>query len=104
EIHEVLPPTQIARSKTPATAIPDYSDQARDSGVWTKAWLLLDVSDTGTVTRLKLLRQPGQGLNMTAIREGFKMRFEPARDRSNKAIPSLAVWGFEWPSYFWMMD
>jgi len=78
-----------------------YSDEAFLSNRWAKAWLLLDVDDTGHVWRLKLLNDPGQNLGPIAIAEGFKMSFTPARDAANRAMPTLLVVPIEWPSYSW---
>jgi hypothetical protein len=65
---------------------------------------MLDIDETGTVRHLKVLQRPGHGLDDTAIREGFKMRFEPARDRAKRAIPSIIMWTFEWPSHSWLIE
>ena len=81
-----------------------YSDAAVLSDQWAKAWLMLDVDVTGHVWRLKLLNDPGHDLAPIAIREGFKMTFSPARDASNRAMPTLIVVPVEWPSYWWLMQ
>ena len=75
-----------------------------DSNQWARAWLLLDVDPNGVVARIKLLNAPGDGLDEIAIRDGFKLQFEPARDRSDKAVRSQVLWVFEWPSFWWMQD
>jgi hypothetical protein len=54
------------------------------------------------VTRLKLIGKPGYDLDAIAIREGLKLRFEPARDRANHPIRAKALWTFEWPAYSWL--
>jgi len=33
-----------------------------------------------------------------AVSEGFKLRFEPARDDSGAPIETWLVWGIEWPA------
>jgi len=64
---------------------------------------MLDVSEQGTVTRLKLLNPAGHQLDPIAIREAWKLTFEPARDRAKHPVRALMMWSFEWPSYWWML-
>jgi hypothetical protein len=101
EIHETIPPA-VAVPKTNPELVPEYSDAAIDRNVWTRAWLMLDVDETGSVVRLKLLRRPGFDLDAIATRDAFKLKFQPARDRANRPIRTLVIWGYEWPSYWWM--
>jgi hypothetical protein len=82
--------------------VPPYSQTAVDRNVWTRAWLLLDVSKTGTVTRLKVLNAPGFDLDEIAIREAWKLAFVPARDQSDRAMEALVLWTFEWPESWWL--
>ena len=90
----------MSDARTPATPL------ARDidAGVWTKAWLLLDVSAAGTVTRLKVLDDPGYDLTPTAIRAAFALTFDPARDRAGRPTSAWMLWSFEWPSYDWIRE
>ena len=81
---------------------PPYSDQAVSSDAWTRAWLLLDVNTRGEVTRLKFLKRPGYDLERIALREAFKLRFDPARNRAGSPIRVWLVWGIEWPSAGWL--
>jgi hypothetical protein len=81
-----------------------YSDEAVLSDRWAKCWLLLDIDDTGTVSRLKLLNDPGNSLAPIAIKEGFKMKFSPARDEANRPMPTLLLMPIEWPSYTWLIQ
>ncbi|MEO8705009.1 MAG: carboxypeptidase-like regulatory domain-containing protein [Kofleriaceae bacterium] len=104
EIRETLPPAVQPKALTPASYVPEYSETAEDKNSWTRAWLMLDISATGKVMRVKLLNKPGLDLDTTAIRESFKLKFEPARDRSKRAIPAMVLWTFEWPAYWWMLD
>jgi hypothetical protein len=104
EIREHIPPAVMPKALTDRNKLPEYSKTARDHNAWAKAWLMLDVSATGTVTRVKLLHAPGYDLDKIAVREAFNLRFQPARDRSKKAVPANMLWSFEWPSYFWMLD
>jgi hypothetical protein len=83
---------------------PEYTDEAVLSDRWAKAWLLLDIDDTGHVSRLKLLNDPGMGLGDVAVREGFKMTFHPARDTKDHAMATLIVVPIEWPSYTWLIQ
>lgn len=104
EIREAIPPSVMPRPLSNPRAIPDYSDQAIDHNTWMRAWLMLDVDETGSVQRLKLLTPPGFGLDAIAIRKGFELRFEPALDRAKKPTSALAVWVFEWPAYYWLLE
>jgi hypothetical protein len=81
-----------------------YSDEAMERDAWGKAWLLLDVDETGKVTRIKILKRPGFGLDQIAIDEAFKLKFDPARDAAGKPIRTLLVWSMEWPSYGWLVS
>ncbi|HEY5936470.1 MAG TPA: hypothetical protein VIU61_17585 [Kofleriaceae bacterium] len=81
---------------------PPYSDRALLSDAWTKAWLLLDVSADGEVIRFKFLKRPGYDLETIAASEVFKLRFEPARDHSDKPVRTLLLWSIEWPSAGWL--
>jgi hypothetical protein len=92
-------PTNYDRSK-----VPPYSRRAADGDFWTKAWLLLDVSNTGVVLRIKFLKRPGYDLDAIAQGEAFKLKFEPARTLSGQAVRSHLVWQFEWPSAIWARD
>lgn len=104
EIREAIPPAVMPRSLAKHQVIPEYSDEAIDRNRWTRAWLLLDIDPTGSVQRLKLLVNPGLELDGIAIREGFKLRFEPARDRAGQPVSALGVWTFEWPAYYWLQE
>ncbi|HET9991570.1 MAG TPA: energy transducer TonB [Kofleriaceae bacterium] len=83
---------------------PAYSDYAIEHDKWGKAWLLLDISDRGTVTRVKLLKHPGYDLDQIAVDTAFKLRFAPAQDDTGHAIASSLIWPIEWPAYWWMID
>jgi hypothetical protein len=80
---------------------PPYSDRAILEDAWTRAWLLLDVDQRGTVVRLKMLRPPGYDLEDIAIREAFKLSFEPARNDRGEAVRTLVVWPIEWVAQSW---
>ena len=103
EIRETLPPVVMAKPRSSSAMIPAYSDAAIEQNVWTKAWLMLEVSETGSVLHVKFLKRPGFDLDPIAVREGFKLKFEPARDRANRPTRSLVLWAFEWPSYYWLV-
>jgi len=103
-VRDALPPARLARVLSDPTIIPEYSDEIVDRDAWTRAWLLVEVSDTGVVSRVKLLNRPGFDLDAIAVRDAFKLKFEPARDRSDKPIRSQMIWTFEWPSFWWMKN
>ncbi|MEJ7597491.1 MAG: hypothetical protein WKG01_06235 [Kofleriaceae bacterium] len=96
------------RDPVPAKPITDlrkplpYSDDAILGDAWAKAWLLLLVDAKGKVTQLSVLVRPGYALEPIAVREAWKLAFEPARDAGGMPIPSYFVWGVEWPSAGWM--
>jgi len=98
-------PKVMPKPKDAFTAIkqPPYSDRAIEQDAWVRAWLLLDVDETGTVTRLKFLNKPGYDLEPIAIAEGFKLAFEPARGDRNQPVRTLVVWPIEWISRYWLI-
>ena len=103
-IHDPLKqPVRAQPIKDPRILAP-YSDEAILSDTWAKAWLVLDVDDTGSVTRVKFLTRPGHGLDEIAVTQALKTKFDPARDAHDHPIRSLVVWPIEWPSYGWMRD
>jgi hypothetical protein len=104
EIRETIPPAVMPRPVNLMWMIPEYSEAAKDSGVWARAWMMLDVDERGTVARLKLIGKPGHDLDRIAIRDAFKLHFEPARDRVGRPTRALLVWSYEWPSYWWMAE
>lgn len=83
-------------------ATPPYSDRAILSDAWTKAWMLLDIDEHGTVDRIKFLNRPGYDLDDIAIAESFKLHFTPALDNYGKPMRSSIVWEIEWPSAWWL--
>ena len=76
-------PTNFVKTKAPP-----YSERAILSDAWTKAWLLLELDEAGTVTRIKFLNKPGYDLEQIAIAEAFKLRFSPALDGAKKPMRS----------------
>ena len=90
-----VPPKPVNFSERKA---PPYSDAAILQDAWTRAWMVIDISPTGDVKRFKFLKRPGYDLDAIAASEVFKLKFEPARDDSGKAIETWLVWGIEWPS------
>lgn len=87
-----------------AKKAPPYSDRAIAADAWTRAWLLLDVDESGAVTRFKFIKRPGYDLEKIAASEAFKLRFEPARDPGGHPTRTLVVWKIEWPAYWWLVD
>ncbi len=104
EILEADKPQIMPKPRQATNLIPEYTQAARDANVWARAWLVLDVDGKGRVTRLKLLDAPGYGLDDIAIREAFKLRFEPARTRAGATARAMVLWTYEWPAYWWMFD
>jgi hypothetical protein len=97
------PPAVPAKAKNyKPTAAPPYSDLAIKRDAWSRAWLLLDVSEIGKVTRLKFIKRPGHDLEEIATAEAFKLRFEPGRAPGGQPIKSYVIWLIEWPSYGWL--
>lgn len=104
DILEADKPKVMPRPQTGTNVVPEYSQAARDADVWARAWLILDVDDSGRVGKLKLVNRPGYGLDEIAVREAFKLRFAPAQNRAGKPMRALVLWTYEWPSYWWMID
>lgn len=90
-----VPPKPVNFSERKA---PPYSDAAILQDAWTRAWMVIDISPTGEVKRFKFLKRPGYDLETIAASEVFKLKFEPARDDSGKAIETWLVWRIDWPS------
>jgi hypothetical protein len=84
-------------------AAPPYSDRAIETDAWTVAWMLLDIDDTGKVTRTKFLKQPGYDLEAIAVRWAMKLRFDPAIGADGKPARSWLVVPLEWPSHGWLV-
>ena len=104
-IHGKAPPKVAPKPKKRYHRIaPPYSDQAIESNVWAKAWVMLDIDTRGTVQRIKLLKRPGYDLDQIAIDRAFAMRFEPAEDANGYATRSQLVVPIEWPSYWWLVE
>jgi hypothetical protein len=102
ELREPIAPTAQPEPRPSAYLIPPYSQTAIDRNAWVRAWLILDIDDQGKVTRVKLLNKPGYDLDAIAIHHAFELRFEPARDRTNRPTRALLVWPYEWPAYWWL--
>lgn len=87
----------------PRASLP-YSDEAVERDAWARAWLLLDVDETGTVTRLKLLKRPGFALERICIQKAFELRFSPALDHGGRPMKTYVLWTMEWPSWGWLVQ
>ncbi len=98
----VRPPVPPKPTNFKAYKAPPYSDKAVLHDVWTKAWLLLDIDETGRLLRIKWLKKPGYDLDQIAISEVKKLKFDPARDSSGRPIRAFIIWGIEWPSAWWL--
>ena len=80
-----------------------YSDEAISGDVWARAWLLLDIDERGTVTRLKLLKPPGHGLDKIAVEAAFALTFEPALGGDDRPMKTYKLWTYEWPAWGYMI-
>jgi hypothetical protein len=98
----IRPPVPPRPTNYKPQKAPPYSDRAVLEDAWTKAWLLLDISTTGEVTRIKWLKRPGYDLENIAIAEVKKLKFDPARDSSGKPVRTWLLWSIEWPSAWWL--
>lgn len=101
-IHDPLKQPVRAKPIKDPRILPPYSDEAILSDTWAKAWLVLDVDETGSVTRTKFLVHPGHNLDSIAVTQALKTKFDPARDSHGNPTRSLVVWPIEWPSYWWL--
>jgi hypothetical protein len=104
EIHETARPAVPAKPVDGWIHILPYSKTASSDDEWVRAWMTLDVDETGTVRHLKWMKRPGHDLDAIAVREAFDVRFEPARDAAKRAVGSQILWMFEWPSHSWLID
>ncbi|HEX4453087.1 MAG TPA: carboxypeptidase-like regulatory domain-containing protein [Kofleriaceae bacterium] len=103
DMHELMIPTTPPKLRRRPQRTP-YSDAASDHNQWLRAWLLLDIDPSGAVTRMKLLDHAGYDLDPIAIRAGFALDFEPARDRANRPIRTQLLWAVDWPPFWWNVD
>lgn len=103
ELQGAIDPPVKPQPKFDVRRAPRYSDEAVLRDAWTRAWLLLDVDERGTVQRLKFLKRPGLELETIAREEAFKLSFTPARDATGKPVRTLVVWDIEWPSHEWLL-
>jgi hypothetical protein len=102
ESHEAIPPKSMPKAKTETDKVLAYTDAAMDADKWTRAWLLLDVDAQGKVEHVKLLNAPGFDLDAIAVKAGFDVEFEPARDTAGNAVRAAVLWTWEWPAYWFM--
>lgn len=104
-IIDAKPPTVPPKlSKDIPHITPPYSDEAVERDAWARAWLLLDIDESGKVLRVKLLRRPGFDLDEIAVKEAMKLRFEPALDEHEKPMRTQILWSMEWPSHGWLVE
>jgi hypothetical protein len=102
QVRDLRPPPVLPKPRYDVRRAPKYSDEAILSDAWTKAWLLLDVSAAGEVTRLKVLKRPGFNLEPIALEAAFALSFEPARELDGRPVSTLIIYSIEWPSHGWM--
>ena len=103
EMDDGVMPIQLPRLRYEAR-LPPYSDAAINTNQWLRAWLLLDVDESGAVKRVKLVDAPGFDLDATAVRAAFDLDFEPARDPTNRPARTQLLWSIDWPAYSWLVD
>jgi hypothetical protein len=103
DIHETSAPAVAAKAVDRFIRILPYSDAAIRDDEWARAWFTLDLDAAGNVLHVKWMRRPGHGLDPIALAAAFDQKFEPARDRAKRAVPSQLVWMFEWPSHKWLL-
>src|SRR5687767_764650 len=89
-------------AKDPRIA-PKYSEEAIERDAWTRAWMLLDIDETGVVQRVKWLNRPGFDLEKIAIEQAFATKFKPARNGLGRAQSAMLVHPIEWPSCWWLV-
>lgn len=104
EIHDIpkkIPPVmpKLAHRLPP---IPEYSDYMMEHDRWVKAWMLLDIDETGAVSRAKFLNRPGYDLDQIAIDHVLALKFSPAQDQYGRPTKTLLIYPVEWPAYYWM--
>jgi hypothetical protein len=99
------PPTVPPKlSKDVPRITPEYSEEAVERDAWARAWILLDIDETGKVVRVKLLRRPGFDLDAIAVKEAMKLKFEPALDEHKRPMRTQMLWSMEWPSHGWLIE
>jgi len=102
EVHDAAMVAQPPRPRH-RPRLPAYSDAATDHDEWLRAWLLLDVDESGAVKRVKVLDHAGFDLDPIAVRAAFALDLEPARDQANRPTHGHVLWAFDWPAYSWMV-
>lgn len=100
-IRDAEPPAKPAKLLSDPRIIPSYTRALHERNAWVRIWFLVDVSDTGAVSRVKLLNTPGLDLEPIAVKAAFKLAFEPARNLAGKPTASLVTWKFDWPPSVW---
>ncbi|HEY1546704.1 MAG TPA: carboxypeptidase-like regulatory domain-containing protein [Kofleriaceae bacterium] len=103
DMHDLVVPASPPKLKH-SPKRPTYSDTATDHDAWLRAWLLLDIDESGKVVRLKVLDRPGYDLDSVATAFGFAAEFEPARDRANRPMRTQLMWVIDWPPFSWSND
>jgi hypothetical protein len=83
--------------------LPPYSDEAMSGDYWSKAWMLLDIDERGTVQRVKFLKHPGHQLDSIAVDTAFGWTFKPGHDATGQAIRAQLIVPIEWPSADWLI-
>ncbi len=72
----------------------DYPPKAKEQGIQGKVKVKLVVNAKGRVVKRTLVKRLGYGLDQLALRYARKLRFTPAIDTNDRAVPSTVVWTF----------
>lgn len=103
-VDQKIVPIQMTKLLSDPGRIPPYSDEAKMGNVWVRAWVWLDVDDTGKVQRVKFINRPGHDLDQIAIDWAMSREFFPAVNQWGHAVHSIVFLPIEWPSYYWLMS
>jgi hypothetical protein len=97
-------PAVKAKPQKDPRLTPPYSDEAISRDAWARAWLLLDIDETGQVTRVKLLKAPGFDLDKICLETAFALTFDPAKDGEGRPMKQYLLWSMEWPAWGWLVQ
>jgi protein TonB len=73
----------------------NYPEAAKLNSIEGKVKVKILVDAQGKATRRQLVTKLGYGLDALAMRLAKKLRFEPALDTNDKAVPATVVWTFQ---------
>ena len=67
--------------------IPDYTQEALDSGLEGTFTVAIYVDENGNVSKAEILRKIGYGMDERVLKAASKTRFIPAQDKRGRKIP-----------------